>query len=735
MTRCIAIFAALGLGSAAVNAATPEITNNVYFNISDQQFHVITAQQNTPRLGFYLWANSSTRWDASGYTAVYKWSTYPLAADAAAMNSITGTVSGTSVWFTVYDTNFVTACQGGYAVLALTKSGEGHSYARGRHTVLRAPEFTGSDAWTAYTNIYWAMHSYSGTASYGPYIAGTNIVFGAPNNRGQIPLNVDSAVSSGDITAVNITAGTGLVGTVSTATGAHNQTLSLNGENVAVLGLSITGLTENAAHLTLTRTGRSVVLGETGFGTAADSNAAAFYPRYGNPSAFVGLSYFGAENRSVIELGKWVYYSGAEGPFAYWGEMNDGPGSGLDADLLHGLDSLAFVKADGSVPMTGTLGMGGNNITNVAYLGFLGRSSQLYVSATDSNLYLRTDEGGVWKTRAVPRTLGKPLDPSRGRWAGISQTGFLMPTNLVWARVDDRAEVSNNIVRFATNLGASAFHPLNGNPSGFLVNGSPVSWAKGHTVFGPSGNSACIGNVSTGSVDAQYSLVVGENCSYTGHHSLVVGQDIHMYGGGNGNQAILLGRNIRITPCIEDSFVWNDGTTPFTSPVAQNSANFAASGGLHVIGGPVTSNGVPYSLKTDVDLKADATAVTESNAHFTARDQFLAVEYHDFILHPTNKFYRSAWIGPWDETVTLVWADYNTHYGTAVVNVIEQPYSWRWDQRTTNATLYPRTNALRTVSFADSTVAVSNRLGLFMSQYNAACTNVRVRLKLRRALP
>jgi hypothetical protein len=50
-----------------------------------------------------------------------------------------------------------------------------------------------------------------------------------------------------------------------------------------------------------------------------------------------------------------------------WHAGNDGSGSGLDADLLDGLDSLAFVKKDGTVAMTGNLTVPGIIANNGAY--------------------------------------------------------------------------------------------------------------------------------------------------------------------------------------------------------------------------------------------------------------------------------------------------------------------------------------------------------------------------------
>lgn len=44
---------------------------------------------------------------------------------------------------------------------------------------------------------------------------------------------------------------------------------------------------------------------------------------------------------------------------------DEGDGNGLDADTVDGLDSAAFLQADGSVPLTGDLNINGHRITNI----------------------------------------------------------------------------------------------------------------------------------------------------------------------------------------------------------------------------------------------------------------------------------------------------------------------------------------------------------------------------------
>src|SRR5579875_3257405 len=51
-----------------------------------------------------------------------------------------------------------------------------------------------------------------------------------------------------------------------------------------------------------------------------------------------------------------------------WHAGNMGPGSGLNADLLDGLDSTAFIKADGSISMTGDLSIGSYSATGQQYV-------------------------------------------------------------------------------------------------------------------------------------------------------------------------------------------------------------------------------------------------------------------------------------------------------------------------------------------------------------------------------
>jgi hypothetical protein len=71
-----------------------------------------------------------------------------------------------------------------------------------------------------------------------------------------------------------------------------------------------------------------------------------------------------------------------------WTAGNDGSGSGLDADLLDGLDSLAFVKKDGTVAMTGNLAMGNNDITGVKEV--IGQYGDMIASRDE---WLRLNDG------------------------------------------------------------------------------------------------------------------------------------------------------------------------------------------------------------------------------------------------------------------------------------------------------------------------------------------------------
>lgn len=54
-----------------------------------------------------------------------------------------------------------------------------------------------------------------------------------------------------------------------------------------------------------------------------------------------------------------------------WHAGNDGAGSGLDADLLDGLQATAFLRADGSVALTGDLNANSQDVDNAKTVTFI----------------------------------------------------------------------------------------------------------------------------------------------------------------------------------------------------------------------------------------------------------------------------------------------------------------------------------------------------------------------------
>ena len=69
-------------------------------------------------------------------------------------------------------------------------------------------------------------------------------------------------------------------------------------------------------------------------------------------------AFFGIDTDNRLKYGGWS----VGGAFEVWRADNDGSGSGLDADLLDGLDSTAFVRTNGSSTITGPLRISYTNV-------------------------------------------------------------------------------------------------------------------------------------------------------------------------------------------------------------------------------------------------------------------------------------------------------------------------------------------------------------------------------------
>ena len=134
---------------------------------------VAAANDGIVRMNFYRGTNT---WDATGWTAVLK---VGKNENDANMVSVTGTVSTTRCDFRITPSKFpYGGLKNWYSSVLLTSNSVVNSELKGSFSVLRSPE-ANSAALVLTQAIGWGTYTYTGTATNGPYRAGTNITFSA----------------------------------------------------------------------------------------------------------------------------------------------------------------------------------------------------------------------------------------------------------------------------------------------------------------------------------------------------------------------------------------------------------------------------------------------------------------------------------------------------------------------------------------------------------------------------
>ncbi len=121
-------------------------TNNVVFEDKTSQYTLEIYQRAATPFWFYTFDSGTNIFNPSGFGAIYYWSTNQATSDddvsKATLMSIAGTTTASYVVFTPGTNNFTNALDGMYSTLVLTNktTGARHTFARGTHTTIRAPE-------------------------------------------------------------------------------------------------------------------------------------------------------------------------------------------------------------------------------------------------------------------------------------------------------------------------------------------------------------------------------------------------------------------------------------------------------------------------------------------------------------------------------------------------------------------------------------------------------------------
>jgi hypothetical protein len=96
-----------------------------------------------------------------------------------------------------------------------------------------------------------------------------------------------------------------------------------------------------------------------------------------------------------------------------WHAGNDGTGTGLDADLLDGVHAAAFLKADGSVALTGDLDINGQDVDDVKTLTFVAEYDNGNSGAAKTIDWNNAGCQKITLTGNAAITMTDPLGPGR----------------------------------------------------------------------------------------------------------------------------------------------------------------------------------------------------------------------------------------------------------------------------------------------------------------------------------
>ena len=199
-------------------------------------------------------------------------------------------------------------------------------------------------------------------------------------------------------------------GNADTATLATNSTITANNSNnetvypvfvdgaTGTQGLeSDTGFTYNPSSGTLTSsvfvgalTGN--VTGNTSGSSGSCTGNAATATILATARTIAGVSFDGSanislNNNAITNGAGYVTSSG-------WTSSNDGSGSGLDADLLDGVQGSSYLRSDTSDTFTGTLTVSGNILPNANGTRDLGASGTRWANVYSSDLDLSNEAKG-----------------------------------------------------------------------------------------------------------------------------------------------------------------------------------------------------------------------------------------------------------------------------------------------------------------------------------------------------
>jgi len=255
MRRLLALVLAAAFPLLACGEIKDSLSKDIYINLErgDAQWNRFVPVGSESSFNVYTLTGTNV-YSLTGKDIFFR---YGKAKQSSPVGTVTGTVHGSYATFHWFPTNFPYAFNNWYSAIVITNA---TTYMNAGWGVLNAESDSAIDA-----SATLLLQRLINLTLYEPY--------GDPSEWLDV-FGIDSNVVSGALTSVvdNATF-------VSLTQSGHTLTLTDNVQsvtNTAIYRNAVTGVTENAAHLIATRTGRSVVITETGFGSAADSNATKF---------------------------------------------------------------------------------------------------------------------------------------------------------------------------------------------------------------------------------------------------------------------------------------------------------------------------------------------------------------------------------------------------------------------------------------------------------------------------
>jgi len=484
MQKLIVSLLTLTLASGVFAAASdPTKTLRLEANEAHKTVRLSTHEGDTPLVRCYLYQNGEA-WTLDGTETASLAYSVDGWDEATNMVSIAGTVTANAYVDFQLDGDDTATNGQFYGQIQISDDSPSRSWVWSELRLeIRKSPIGSSGALTLNNPVNWNNTGpYSGTW---PFVAGTNITVQATTSN----ITINAALeASGDITAVNITAGTGLTGTVNTASGDHDQTLSLNAASAASLALADSAVQSEsdpiwAAVSNTVTTGAA--LGATAVQAESD-------PVWTNAQA-VGFTMGGDIDMDTNDITKaravYTEYIGHPGgevlPTAHTNIVMIEGGGVQVLDSSGGI--AATFQADGNQLFGGILNANLANSTNLPVAG---------IDATgtpDATTFLRGD--GSWQVPAgggggggsgYPRVIYSPdsvdlitgtlsvetytnalgvsfpyvaTDTSTAEWFG-DNAGFILPaaaTQIVWtvAGRGASAQASTSVLRYSVNRATS----------------------------------------------------------------------------------------------------------------------------------------------------------------------------------------------------------------------------------------------------------------------------------------